>query len=84
MSGKNRNYKSRYKTPEGEVVVAAASGDIDSIMSILNIYKGYISSLSMVRYRRKSGEEIIFYDEELRDGLIQKLIEATLKFDTNR
>ena len=84
MSRKNRNYKSRYKTPGGETIVSAAAGDIDSIMSILNIYKGYISSLAIVRYRTSSGEEKVFYDEELRDGLIQKLIEATLKFDINR
>ena len=84
MSRKNRNYKSRYKTPDGETIVSAAAGDIDSIMSILNIYKGYISSLAIVRYRTSSGEEMAFYDEELRDGLIQKLIEATFKFDINR
>ena len=84
MSRKNRNYKSRYKTPGGETIASAAAGDIDSIMSILNIYKGYISSLAIVRYRTSSGEEMVFYDEELRDGLIQKLIEATLKFDINR
>lgn len=84
MSRKNRNHKSRYKTPAGEMVVSAAAGDIDSIMSILNIYKGYIGSLAIVRYKTNSGEEKVFYDEELQEGLIQKLIEATLKFDINR
>lgn len=84
MTEKNRRQKKIYRIPEGETIISASSGDIDSIKSILNIYKGYISSLAIVKYRTGSGEEIIFYDEELRDGLIQKLIEATLKFNINR
>lgn len=84
MSQKNNQQKKIYRVPDGEMTILASSGDIDSIRSILNIYKGYISSLAIVKYRKSSGEELIFYDEELRDGLIQKLIEATLKFDINR
>ena len=84
MSQKNKQQKKIYRVPDGEMIILASSGDIDSIMSILNIYKGYISSLAIVRYRTSSGEEKVFYDEELQEGLIQKLIEATLKFDINR
>ena len=84
MTAKNSSGRKEYPIPESETIVCAASGDSDSIRKILNFYKGYICSLSIVRYRTNEGQTIVFYDEDLRDGLVQKLIEATLRFDVNR
>ena len=84
MSTKNNSGRKEYIIPKRETIVSAASGDADSIGKLLNFYKGYICSLSVIKYRTGEDKTMVFYDEDLRDGLMQKLIEATLRFDVNR
>ena len=78
----NRRRRRSYGEPDGKTVVSAVAGDKKSLLSILDFYKGYISSLSTIRHRQENGREISFYDEQLRDELFQKLIDATLMFRT--
>lgn len=76
----NRRRRKPYGEPSGRMIVSAVAGDRNSLLSILDFYKCYISSLSTVRHRQENGREISFYDEQLRDELFQKLIDATLMF----
>ena len=80
----NKKQQRRHGVPEGRTVISARSGDADSLLSLLEFYKGYINSLSVIRYRFADGEEKVFYDEELHGNMIQKFIEATLKFKTGK
>ena len=77
-------HHSRYGEPDGDLILAAASGDKESIMKILDFYEGYISAMAIVRYRNQNDAEIIFYDEDLHKEILCKVIKATLKFDITR
>lgn len=81
---KNNYHRKKYGEPDGRTVSAALSGDEKALRLILDFYKGYICRLTEVRFRTGNDEEIIIYDEELQKGLMQKLVEATLKFSIGR
>lgn len=84
MKKKSSYYHIKYGEPEGKTILLAVSGNEEALRSILDFYKGYICRLTEVSFRTKEDKEIIIYDEELQEGLMQKLIEATLKFRINR
>lgn len=84
MSKKPRRYRKKYGEPDGNLVIKATSGDYESILLILDFYRGYINSLAKIRIKNEKGDEEFYFDDELCDELIQKLIEATLKFNINR
>ena len=84
MKKKNDYHHRKYGEPDGRTVAAAVSGDGKAMRSILDFYKGYICRLTEVRFRTGNDEEIIIYDEELQKGLMQKLVDATLKFSIDR
>jgi len=62
------------------VIVAATSGDVDAINTVLKHYEGYICALSK-RVYRDNGVSCFCVDEELRRTLETKLISAILKFN---
>ena len=81
MKKRNRRSGNRYGEPDGGTVASAASQDVDSILLLICFYRGYISSLAVIRIELKNGKEVVFYDEDLHDELIQRFIEATMKFE---
>ena len=81
---KNRKNRNTYGEPNGRIVVQAASGDIDSIFVLLDFYRRYIGSLSKIRYTQENGKEVSFYDEDLRDELYTKFIDATVMFNIRK
>ena len=78
---KNDKNRNAYGTPNGRIVVQAVSGDIDSILVLLDFYRRYISSLTRISYTQEGGKEVSFYDSDLRDELYTKFIDATVMFD---
>jgi len=62
------------------VIVAATSGHVDTINTVLKYYEGYIIALSK-RVCRDNGVSCFCVDEELCCTLETKLISAILKFN---
>jgi len=63
------------------VIVAATSGDVEAINTVLKHYEGYIIALSTRRLYDDYGNVHLFLDEELRRTLETKLITKILTFD---
>jgi len=63
------------------VIVAATSGHVDAINTVLKYYEGYIIALSTRRLYDGNGCLHCCVDEELRCTLETKLIAAILKFN---
>ncbi len=66
--------------PPFEMIKAAAEGDIVAINSILDHYRGYITSLSVRKMYDEYGQVHYYVDETLRRRLETKLITVILKF----
>ncbi len=66
--------------PPFEMIKAAAEGDIVAINSILDHYRGYITSLSVRKMYDEYGQVHYYVDETLRRRLETKLIMVILKF----
>ncbi len=66
--------------PPFEMIKAAAEGDIVAINSILDHYRGYITSLSVRKMYDEYGQIHYYVDETLRRRLETKLIMVILKF----
>ena len=81
MKKESRKTGNHYGEPDGKTVVSAATDDVDSILLLICFYRGYISSLAVIRLELQNGKEVVFYDEDLHDELIQRFIEATMKFE---
>jgi len=62
------------------VIVAATSGDVDAINTVLKHYEGYIRALSTRRLYGVDGYLHYCVDEELRRTLETKLMTAILNF----
>ena len=63
------------------VIVAATSGDVDAINTVLKHYEGYIIALSTKRLYSRNGCPHFSVDEELRRTLETKLTTAILTFN---
>ena len=63
------------------VIVAATSGDVDAINTVLKHYEGYIIALSTRPLYDDYGNVHLFLDEELRRTLETKLITKILTFN---
>ena len=63
------------------VIVAATSGHVDAINTVLKYYEGYIIALSTRPLYDDYGNVHLFLDEELRRTLETKLITKILTFD---
>ena len=63
------------------VIVLAASGDADTINTVLRHYDGYIAVLATRRCFDEYGSPHYCVDEGLRRRLETKLITAILKFN---
>ena len=63
------------------VIVAATSGDVDAINTVLKHYEGYIIALSTRRLYSGNGCPHFSVDEELRLTLETKLTAAILTFE---
>jgi len=63
------------------VIVAATSGHVDAINTVLKYYEGYIIALSTRPLYDDYGNVHLFLDEELRWTLETKLITKILTFD---
>ena len=84
MMKKNRKNRNAYGEPNGRIVVQAVSGDIDSILVLLDFYRRYIGSLARISYTQEDGKEVSFYDDDLRDELYTKFIDATVMFSIRK
>lgn len=84
MANASNHHHRKYGEPDGKLVIAAVSGDREAMLSILDFYKGYISSVAIIKYKIQNSTEKDFYDEEFHKDLLQKVIEATHKFRIKR
>lgn len=62
------------------VIVAAVSGNVDAINTVLNHFEGYIAKLSTRTMYDEAGNPHLCVDEELRRRLETKLITKILTF----
>lgn len=62
------------------IIVAAASGDVNAINTVLKHYEGYIAVLATRRFYDESGRLYYCVDETLRRRLEMKLITKILEF----
>lgn len=67
-----------------EVLESATRGDAIAINRLVLIFEPYINTLAEKRLKDDEGTEYTGIDINLKDGLIRKLIEATLKFDISK
>lgn len=62
------------------VILAATKGDPDAMKVVLQHYQSYIAHLSMTKIRDESGNTYWGIDEDLRERLQTKLMQAVLTF----
>ena len=62
------------------VILAATKGDPDAMKVVLQHYQSYISYLSMKKIRDENGNTYWGIDEDLRERLQAKLMQAVLNF----
>lgn len=62
------------------VILAATKGDPDAMKVVLQHYQSYIAHLSMTKIRDESGNTYWGIDEDLRERLQAKLMQAVLTF----
>lgn len=63
------------------VIVAATRGDPEAMMTVVQHYESYISSLSMRKLRDERGNFYYGIDMDIRDRLRAKLMRAVLSFN---
>ena len=63
------------------IIVSAASGDVEAINTVLNHYEGYIAALATRKLYDEFGNPHICVDENIRRRLQTKLIATILKFE---
>lgn len=63
------------------VIIAATKGDPQAMSIIVQHYESYISSLSMRKFRDESGNTYYGIDDDVRDRLRSKLMQAVLAFE---
>ena len=79
MNGTNFNDDERGLLPF-PVILAATKGDPDAMKVVLQHYQSYIAHLSMTKIRDESGNTYWGIDEDLRERLQAKLMQAVLTF----
>ena len=62
------------------VIAAAVKSDPNAMRLVVQHYDSYISSLSMRKVRVRYGNTYYGVDEDMRDRLRSKLMQAALKF----
>lgn len=63
------------------IIVAAASGDVEAINTVLKHYEGYIAALATRKLYDEYGNPHYCVDETLRRRLETKLITKVLSFN---
>ena len=66
------------------VILAATKGDPDAMKIVLQHYQSYIAHLSMKKIRDENGNTYWGIDEDLRERLQTKLMQAVLNFKIYR
>ena len=79
MNGTNFNDDERGLLPFS-VILAATKGDPDAMQVVLQHYRSYIAHLSMTKICDESGNTYWGIDEDLRERLQAKLMQAVLNF----
>ena len=79
MNGKNFNDDERGLLPF-PVILAATKGDPDAMKIVLQHYQSYIAYLSTRKIRDENGNVYWGIDEDLRERLQTKLMQAVLNF----
>lgn len=62
------------------VILAATKGNPDAMKVVLQHYQSYIAHLSMTKIRDENGNTYWGIDEDLRERLQAKLMQAVLTF----
>ena len=83
MNGANFNDDERGLLPF-PVILAATKGDPDAMKVVLQHYQSYRSYLSMKKIRDENGNTYWGIDEDLRERLQAKLMQAVLNFKVYR
>ena len=83
MNGANFNDDERGLLPF-PVILAATKGDPAAMKVVLQHYQSYISYLSMKKIRDENGNTYWGIDEDLRERLQAKLMQAVLNFKVYR
>ena len=83
MNGKNFNDDERGLLPF-PVILAATKGDPDAMKIVLQHYQSYIAYLSTRKIRDENGNVYWGIDEDLRERLQTKLMQAVLNFKIYR
>ena len=86
MNGTNGNepgYPEKALVPY-PVILAATKGDPDAMKIVLQHYQSYIAYLSMKKIRDENGNTYWGIDEDLRERLQAKLMQAVLNFKIYR
>ena len=63
------------------VIIAASNGEVNAMKQVLNHYEGYIKFLSKRVFYDVYGNAHIYVDEDIRQRLQMKLVEAILTFE---
>lgn len=83
MNGMNSNNNERGLLPF-PVILAATKGDPDAMKIVLQHYQSYIAYLSTRKIRDENGNVYWGIDEDLRERLQTKLMQAVLNFKIYR
>lgn len=83
MNGMNSNNNERGLLPF-LVILAATKGDPDAMKIVLQHYQSYIAHLSMKKIRDENRNTYWGIDEDLRERLQTKLMQAVLNFKIYR
>lgn len=83
MNGMNSNDNERGLLPF-PVILAATKGDPDAMKIVLQHYQSYIAHLSMKKIHDENGNTYWGIDEDLRERLQTKLMQAVLNFKIYR
>lgn len=74
--------KSKYGLLSYPIIVAASSGEVDAINTVLKHYEGYIVTLSTRTLYDDYGNPRLLLDEEMRRELETRLITRIMAFIT--
>ncbi len=79
MSRKNGSEKEKGLLPFA-VIESAVARDPKAIMTVLRHYDSYIRMNSRRYFIKPNGESVLAVDDEIRDAVTAKLIDAVIKF----
>ena len=79
LNGKPTEYPENTLVPY-PVILAASKGDPDAMKIVLQHFSAYIASLSMRKLYDERGNVYFGVDEDIRERLQAKLMEAILTF----